>query len=90
MSREQLLNPSILDAIGSTPLVELSRITGDLDGRIFTTLDCLNPGRSKKEGTSSTAHEVDGLMTSMETLGQDFLKLKFACLPISTWKHLQA
>jgi len=49
MSREKFLNPSTIEVIGSTPLVELSRITKDLDGRIFAKLDYLNPGFSKKD-----------------------------------------
>lgn len=40
---------SVLDAIGHTPLVELSRISRDLDGRILAKLDYLNPGGSKKD-----------------------------------------
>ncbi len=40
---------SAVDAIGGTPLVELSRITRGLDGRILAKLDCLNPGFSKKD-----------------------------------------
>lgn len=40
---------SVLDAIGRTPLVELSRIARDLDGRILAKLDYLNPGGSKKD-----------------------------------------
>ncbi len=43
------LGSSVLDAIGGTPLVELSRITRDLDGRILAKLDYLNPGGSKKD-----------------------------------------
>lgn len=49
MSREEFLNPSVIEAIGSTPLVELSNMTKDLDGRIFVKLDYLNPGFSKKD-----------------------------------------
>jgi cysteine synthase A len=41
--------PSILDAIGNTPLVELSRLTKNLEGRILAKLDYLNPGASKKD-----------------------------------------
>lgn len=40
---------SVIGAIGSTPLVELSRITKNLDGKIFAKLDYLNPGFSKKD-----------------------------------------
>ncbi|MHA1960265.1 MAG: PLP-dependent cysteine synthase family protein [Candidatus Thorarchaeota archaeon] len=41
--------PSIIDAIGNTPLVELSRITKDMDGRILAKLEYFNPGFSKKD-----------------------------------------
>jgi cysteine synthase A len=40
---------SVVDAIGATPLVELGRITADLDGSIFAKLEYLNPGFSKKD-----------------------------------------
>lgn len=41
--------PSVLDVIGDTPLVELSRLTRGLEGRIVAKLDYLNPGFSKKD-----------------------------------------
>jgi len=40
---------SVIDAIGDSPLVELSRLTRGLDGRIVAKLDYLNPGFSKKD-----------------------------------------
>jgi cysteine synthase len=40
---------SVLDAIGGTPLVELSRVTQHLDGRVLAKLEYLNPGGSKKD-----------------------------------------
>jgi cysteine synthase A len=40
---------STLEAIGHTPLVELSRITRGIDGRILAKLEYLNPGFSKKD-----------------------------------------
>jgi len=40
---------SILEVIGNTPLVELSRLTRSLPGRILLKLDYLNPGLSKKD-----------------------------------------
>jgi cysteine synthase A len=49
MGRENFLIPSVVEAIGSTPLVELSRICQDLDGRLLAKLDYLNPGLSKKD-----------------------------------------
>jgi cysteine synthase A len=47
--RQQRTLPSAIEAIGGTPLVELSRIVRGLDGRILAKLDYLNPGFSKKD-----------------------------------------
>jgi cysteine synthase A len=41
--------PSVLAAIGETPLVDLARITRGLEGRIVAKLEYLNPGGSKKD-----------------------------------------
>ena len=51
MSAERIntLLDSVLGAIGNTPLVELSRITRGLEGRILAKLEYLNPGFSKKD-----------------------------------------
>ena len=48
-SRHHTLLDSVLGAIGNTPLVELSRTTRGLDGRILAKLEYLNPGFSKKD-----------------------------------------
>ena len=40
---------SVIEAIGETPVVELSRLTRGLDGRILAKLEYLNPGFSKKD-----------------------------------------
>lgn len=47
--RADTILDSILGAIGNTPLVELSRITRGLEGRILAKLEYLNPGFSKKD-----------------------------------------
>lgn len=47
--RKDLLLDSVLGAIGNTPLVELSRLTRGLEGRILAKLEYLNPGFSKKD-----------------------------------------
>lgn len=47
--RQDSLLDSVLGAIGNTPLVELSRITRGLEGRILAKLEFLNPGLSKKD-----------------------------------------
>ena len=41
--------PSVIETIGETPVIELSRLTRDLDGRILAKLEYLNPGFSKKD-----------------------------------------
>ena len=40
---------STVEVIGETPLVELSRLTRGMDGRILAKMDYLNPGFSKKD-----------------------------------------
>jgi cysteine synthase len=47
--RHERVLSSVLEAIGKTPLVELSRITRSMSGRILLKLDYLNPGFSKKD-----------------------------------------
>ena len=47
--RQDTLLDSVLGAIGNTPLVELSRLTRGLEGRILAKLEYLNPGFSKKD-----------------------------------------
>ena len=43
------LYPSAIEAIGNTPLIDLNRITRNIDGRILAKLEFLNPGLSKKD-----------------------------------------
>ncbi|MBK8024232.1 MAG: cysteine synthase family protein [Chloroflexi bacterium] len=49
MSHTHRILPSVVEAIGQTPLVELSRITRGVEGRILAKLEYLNPGFSKKD-----------------------------------------
>ncbi|MFC1878777.1 PLP-dependent cysteine synthase family protein [Chloroflexota bacterium] len=49
MNEYNQLFVSTVEAIGQTPLVELSRLTVGLQGRILAKLDYLNPGFSKKD-----------------------------------------
>lgn len=49
MHRSNTVLPSVVEAIGETPLIELSRITRGLSGRILAKLEYLNPGLSKKD-----------------------------------------
>lgn len=51
MTRADSLYPSAVEAIGKTPLVELTRFveTTGADGRILAKLEQLNPGFSKKD-----------------------------------------
>jgi cysteine synthase A len=62
---------SVLGAIGNTPLVELSRITHGLEGRILAKLEYLNPGFSKKDRIALQMieeAEVDGLLHPGQTV----------------------
>ena len=49
MSGFNRVSTSVAAAIGHTPLVELSRLTRGLDGRILAKCEYLNPGFSKKD-----------------------------------------
>ena len=46
---------SVLEAIGETPLVDLSRFVASrkLEGRIFAKLEYLNPGLARRTGSGS-------------------------------------
>jgi cysteine synthase A len=57
--------PSVLGAIGDTPLVELARLTQGVEGRILAKLEYLNPGFSKKDRIALQIiedAEADGLL----------------------------
>ncbi|MEM7345876.1 MAG: cysteine synthase family protein, partial [Chloroflexota bacterium] len=74
MSREQTLLPSAVEAIGNTPLVDLSRLTREVDGRIVAKLEFLNPGYSKKDRIARQMiedAEVQGLLNP----GQSVIEL---------------
>ena len=43
MNKPPDLFPSALEAIGNTPLVDLARLTWDMDGRILAKLEYFNP-----------------------------------------------
>ena len=49
MTRSNAILASVIEAIGETPMVELSRLTRGMDGRILAKLEYLNPGFSKKD-----------------------------------------
>ena len=49
MARSEGVFASAIEVIGETPLVDLSRMTRELDGRILAKLEVLNPGFSKKD-----------------------------------------
>lgn len=49
MNRSTDILASAVEAIGKTPLVELTRLARGLDGRILAKLEYLNPGFSKKD-----------------------------------------
>src|SRR6187397_1290738 len=62
MAREY---PSVLDLVGSTPIVRLDRISADVPGTILAKLEYLNPGGSLKDRIGLAmieAAERDGLL----------------------------
>ncbi|MEO0772203.1 MAG: cysteine synthase family protein [Pseudomonadota bacterium] len=54
-----MIYPSVIETIGNTPLVELSRVRDELtlDGRILAKLDYMLPGFSKKDRAARTIIE---------------------------------
>lgn len=64
MQRAGRLLPSIVEAIGDTPLVELARLTRGLPGRIVAKLEYLNPGFFKKDRIARQ------IITDAEAAGQ--------------------
>jgi cysteine synthase A len=65
---------SAIEAIGRTPLVELSRITKGHGGRILAKLEYLNPGMSKKDRIARQIIE-DGEANGMLQRGQTVVEL---------------
>src|ERR1041385_5527668 len=63
--------PSAVEAIGRTPLVELSRLTSGRGGRILAKLEYLNPGFSKKDRIARQIvedAEADGSLAPGQTV----------------------
>ena len=70
-SRTNTLLDSVLGAIGNTPLVELSRITRELEGHILAKLEYFNPGFSKKDRIALQMveeAEADGKLSKGQTV----------------------
>ena len=62
---------SVIETIGNTPVVELSRLTGGLEGRILAKLEYLNPGFSKKDRIARQIiedAEAEGRLRSGQTV----------------------
>ena len=62
---------SVLGAIGNTPMVELSRLTRGVPGRILAKLEYLNPGFSKKDRIALQMieeAEAEGKLTPGQTV----------------------
>jgi cysteine synthase A len=74
MSRSESVLKSVNEVIGDTPLVELGRMTGNLEGRILVKLDYLNPGFSKKDRIALQMIE-DGEDQGLLKPGQEVVEL---------------
>lgn len=62
---------SVVQVIGNTPMVKLSRITENLEGTIYAKLEYLNPGFSKKDRIGLeiiNEAEKEGLLTPGQTV----------------------
>src|SRR3982750_4388959 len=71
MSRAQQIDDSILDAVGRTPLVRLSRLGAGLTAQLVAKVEYLNPGGSIKDRVAVAmieAAERDGLLKPGGTL----------------------
>ena len=55
---ERTLTPSLLETIGGTPLVELSRISPEGGARLYAKLECQNPTGSIKDRIAKTMVEA--------------------------------
>ncbi|KAA3619684.1 MAG: cystathionine beta-synthase [Calditrichaeota bacterium] len=63
--------PSILEAIGSTPLIQLTKVTGDIKARVLAKLELFNPGGSVKDRIAQNmieAAEKDGSLKKGGTI----------------------
>lgn len=68
-----MILPSVIDAIGDTPIVDLSRVCQrlKLEGRILAKLDYLLPGFSKKDRAAKSIIEIaraEGALTPGQTV----------------------
>ena len=68
---------SVLDAIGDTPIVRLSRLEPDLDRELLVKLELLNPGGSHKVRIALNMileAEKDGELVRGALVGADFVE----------------
>ncbi len=71
MTEHKQLYPSTVETIGETPLVELSRLTRGVDGRILAKMEYLNPGYSMKDRIARQIiedAEAEGLLQPGQTI----------------------
>ena len=71
LTQSSMFYRSTIEAIGETPLVELSRITRGLEGRIRAKMEYLNPGFSKKDRIARQIiedAEAEGLLRPGQTI----------------------
>ena len=71
MTEQNKPYPSTIETIGDTPLVELSRLTRGMDGRILAKMEYLNPGFSKKDRIARQIiedAEAEGLLQPGQTV----------------------
>lgn len=73
-SRERVLAVKLLDSVGETPLLELSRVAGDVPGlRLLAKAEHLNPGGSVKD-RAVRAMLLDGIESGRLAPGKTILE----------------
>lgn len=85
--RERTALDSILDAVGHTPMVELTRLGRGLPGRIFGKAEFLNPGASMKDriglqildDAEGAGYLLPGMAVVEMTSGNTGISLAMAC-----------
>jgi cysteine synthase len=71
MERRNKVLGSVVEVIGATPVVELSRATAGFEGRVLAKLEYLNPGFSKKDRIARQIiedAEAEGSLASGQTV----------------------